>query len=299
MADRPEVNLRTPRPRKRPYQPGAWRADREQQLNRWNPLETPVAWMCEELRQALDAIQEPHSRKKRITVLRLAEASARGQTVTSVFDQDDTCAQQAWYGKTKGSDKAWQNHPDIAEALKIAKRRAHWWYDMEETRRAEQRHRMLEETKDELVDMTRRALCVLGELMEHSESDRVKLDAAESVLNRADQVTALKTVDEHDLTVRRGDAPVTMADIRKRLRKRTAVYHEVVDGEDGSVIEAEDEREAIPPPPPVAITDLQIVPMSVEPRESNGNNNNRSAGNAPEPEDVAEPNAERDRSRTD
>lgn len=67
-------------------------------------------WLTPELRSLLGQIRSPHVEKKRRTVILLAFALANNQPVADVFNRDDTCAQQNWYGK-------WRHLADVKAAL--------------------------------------------------------------------------------------------------------------------------------------------------------------------------------------
>lgn len=92
-------------------------------------LETPD-WMTPEISEALAAIENPHAVKKQLTVLLVAQALATGQPVSAVFERDDTCKADVWYGtkRRNGSRKlGWREEPTIATALHVATERARWW----------------------------------------------------------------------------------------------------------------------------------------------------------------------------
>ena len=92
-------------------------------------LETPD-WLTPEISEALAAIENPHAVKKQLTVLLVAQALATGQPVSAVFERDDTCKADIWYGtkRRNGSRKpGWREEPTIATALHVATERARWW----------------------------------------------------------------------------------------------------------------------------------------------------------------------------
>jgi hypothetical protein len=180
--------------------------------------------MSFEVQAALDAIGEPHSRKKRCTVLRLAEARATGVSVRTVFEQDDTCNVQTWYGRG-ANDTGWKDDPAIASALEVATKRAQWWQDQEEGQRIALRQKQLAATQDELVDLSALATQTLADLMMNADSEKVRLEAAETVLDRADEATARKIVAATDLSVTSNEAAPTMNEIRRRQRQRGERAH--------------------------------------------------------------------------
>lgn len=92
-------------------------------------LDTP-AWLTPEIDDALAAISEPHAVKKQTTVLLIAQAVATGESLTSVFERDDTCKADIWYGtkRRNGSRKpGWKEDPAIRAAHNLAVERARWW----------------------------------------------------------------------------------------------------------------------------------------------------------------------------
>lgn len=94
-------------------------------------------WLTYEISEALAAIQDPNAAKKEATVLRIAQAAAHGQSLTSVFDRDDTCKDDIWYGrnrKNKPRKPGWKDDPAIAHALQLATDRARWWVRVKEGR---------------------------------------------------------------------------------------------------------------------------------------------------------------------
>lgn len=216
----------------RAYRRGHWAWTEQRRLQLWNPLGAPTAWMTAEVQDALDAIPEPHTRKKRCTVLRLAEARALGLGVRAVFDQEDTCNAVTWYGR-KGD--GWKDEPAIKEALEIATKRAQWWQDQEEAQRITMRGRQLAATQDELVDLSKLATETLADLMMNAGSEKVRLEAAETVLDRAAAETAKKLTVEADVTSGERRGP-SMADIRRRQRQRGAQGDET-DGAQGFIEE--------------------------------------------------------------
>jgi len=92
-------------------------------------LETPE-WLTPQIDEALAAISEPHAVKKQTTVLLIAQAVATGESLTSVFERDDTCKADVWYGSKRrnGTRKpGWKEDATIKAALDLATERARWW----------------------------------------------------------------------------------------------------------------------------------------------------------------------------
>lgn len=87
-------------------------------------------WLTFEIEQALAAIGGEHVAKKEATVLRMAQAIAKGESQASVFRQPGTCSKNIWHGV---NDKVgWKEDPAIAEALALATERARWWLRIKE-----------------------------------------------------------------------------------------------------------------------------------------------------------------------
>jgi hypothetical protein len=87
-------------------------------------------WLSDEVHAALQAIGGEHRAKKEATVLRLAEASASGQSWSAVFRRADTCTKRIWYGygdQAGGRQAGWCDDAAIAHALHVATERARWW----------------------------------------------------------------------------------------------------------------------------------------------------------------------------
>ena len=90
-----------------------------------------LVWMTAECRDALAAIENPVSRKKRDTVVLLAcqESGIIDGPKTLVFEDKRACSESVWYMK-------WQYLEDVSRALSVCTEAAHAWMD-EETATAE------------------------------------------------------------------------------------------------------------------------------------------------------------------
>ena len=219
-----------------------------------NPVDAPPSWIDEELRDALDAIEGPHERKKRTTVLRLAEAKAQGLSVKNVFDSEDCCSSPIWYGRKKPFEKeGWMEYPDIAAAYALAERKAHAFYDhMEEQRMAMRRH-ILDDTQDRLTEISGAAVEVLLDIMlDDTAASDVRRKAAVDALTHAAPETAPKGQTEQKIDLGISTTGPSMRDIRNRQRH---LADRVVDADvtvpDGvPVLEIEAGADGPPPPPP-------------------------------------------------
>lgn len=225
-----------------------------------NPIGTPPAWMDEELQLALDAIGSPHERKKRTTVLRVAEAKASGVAIRPLFLSEDCCTPPIWYGRQTGPDirVGWQDQPEIAAALTLALRKAHAYYDSLEEQRMMMRRQILDETQDRLTEISGAAVEVLMDIMlDPQAASDVRRKAAVDALTHAAPETAPKSDQHMDVSVT--TTGPTMRDVRNRKRR---LPDRVVDMDVESVPDPVPALEAVqgsdddgpPPPAPGGLT---------------------------------------------
>lgn len=138
-------------------------------------------WMTYEIEQALRGL----TRKQRTTVLRLAEAAATpGLTMTDVFRESDCCNRSTWYDRP--SRDGWESDPQIKHALQLATERAQHWQDTTIARHIAEAQRKLAQASPPAVDR-------VISLMAGAQDERVQLRAAESILDRTAQETAVKS----------------------------------------------------------------------------------------------------------
>ena len=176
-------------------------------------------WMTHEIEQALNAIDGApgHVRRKRTTVLRVAQAQATEQPLTTVWAQPDCGSKGAWYGETRRGvwQPGWCDDPAVQAALVLAKRRADWYVDV-------RLGRAIASATDEIVEAAPAAAKQLVRMatqgvmqVRRKEADveeRVNapevIKAINSVLDRADARTASKqpTSVEHSLAPELMDA---------------------------------------------------------------------------------------------
>ncbi|GIK73819.1 MAG: hypothetical protein BroJett021_28070 [Chloroflexota bacterium] len=159
--------------------------------------------MTFEIQQALEAITGApgHLRRKRVTVLRVAQAQAAGEPLTSVWSRNGACSKETWYGETRNGVRrpGWRDEPEVQHALELARRRAEWWLNVREGR-------ALQRTLDVIVEAaptaamqlarmaTQGIMCVRrGETMVEEEVKAAEVvKAINSLLDRADSSTASK-----------------------------------------------------------------------------------------------------------
>lgn len=238
------------------YQRGQWKTEEVQRVAFWDVGKFPPAWLTFEVSAALDELEEPYLEKKRTTVIKLAEGLSTGVPIRELLLLSETCTGSTWYGRPERGKTGWRDEPKIKAAYEAALKRAFWWKEQERGERISLRHRQLAETEDELVDMTQQALDTLRDLMEHAESEKVRMESATAILDRADEVTAVKGVQQHEHSLVQRAGP-TMSAIRNRRRQR-----------DGAVLPddiPDDDVESLPPPPPGG--DVALLP---EPSGGNG-----------------------------
>ena len=152
------------------------------------------AWLTDELNQLLSKLGGRHGRKKRDTVLRLAEGSVVGRTMEDTFRMPECCTRPCWEGKYKKGKRlpGWRDDPDIQAALKVAERRAQYWQDTIEGRRIEQRIENVARARDKLAELAHPAALTLGALL-GAENVETRRKSANDILDRADEATASKS----------------------------------------------------------------------------------------------------------
>ena len=260
------------------FRSGYFFARQKAALRGLNPVDAPPSWIDEELTEALNNIQGPHERKKRTTVLRLAEAKASGLSVKEVFDSEDCCSPPTWYGRKKPFVKeGWRDFPDVATAYEIAERRAHGYYDALEEQRMAMRRHVLDETQDRLTEISGAAAEVLLEIMLDPDSaSDVRRKAAVDALTHAAPETAPKGQVEQSVDLRVANAGPSMRDIRNRSR---VMGDRIVDSGSEDVPEivqvqelAEGGQGLVPSPPPGGLT-IPQTGLYDEPPQLSGNGN--------------------------
>ena len=169
-----------PEQRSNPKDGDGWKQTIREQLSRLNGLQ--------------------HERKKKDTLIALIDANMSGKSEETVWEREDTCARSTWHEK-------WKRDPLIAEVLERARRLAHDWRDgLAANTLAEAAELLALESYASVQEAAR--------LRDESEDDRVRLQAAFGILDRADIKTATK-VDvrnevHHELD---GDTAATVFDI--------------------------------------------------------------------------------------
>lgn len=140
-------------------------------------------WLTDALRALLNALPDPHSAKKRTTVLRLAFAMANREPVKDVFGRDDTCAEAIWYGK-------WQHDPAIKAAFEACYARALEWRDQETaTIEAHYRTKRLRKIAEYAAEAPDTYKSVMQDTIQRGD---VRINAASKLISLADPDTASK-----------------------------------------------------------------------------------------------------------
>ena len=136
-------------------------------------------WMTFEIRQALEEIQPPNVRKKRTTVLRLADARANNRSQAETFKLPDVCCKSTWLGQCREGHKlpGWRDDPAIQHALELATARAQEWEDTHIARQ-------IAKTRRQLADHAPGAELSLYGLALGATSEGTKRLACLDILNR-------------------------------------------------------------------------------------------------------------------
>ncbi len=169
-------------------------------------LETP-AWLTPQIDEALAAISEPHAVKKQTTILLIAQAVATGESLTSVFERDDTCKADIWYGtkRRNGTRKpGWKEDPTIKAAHDLAVERARWWVRVRQSGAVQNSLDILmdagEHAAQQLANMVKMGVLVFDFGADGMELRRADpghiLEASKQILDRISAATASKSTTE-------------------------------------------------------------------------------------------------------
>lgn len=121
---------------------------------------------------------EQHERKKKDTLIAIIDANMSGKSEETVWGREDTCARSTWHDK-------WKKDPLIFDVLERARRVAHSWRDNLAAT-------TLAEAAELLALESYASVQTAAHLRDESEDDRVRLQAAFGILDRADIKTATK-----------------------------------------------------------------------------------------------------------
>lgn len=132
--------------------------------------------------ERLDGLQ--HEQKRRQTILALVDARLAGRSEETVWDRPETCARSTWHEK-------WKRDPLMLDVLASVERAARRWTDTRTLRALAEASERLQLASPAAAD---KAIALLL-----SEDDRVALQAAFGVLDRAGVETAPKQQQQHGL----------------------------------------------------------------------------------------------------
>ena len=125
---------------------------------------------------------QQHERKKKDTIIALVDVTLAGVSEETVWGRGETCARSTWHEK-------WKKDPLIADVLERSRRAANDWRDnLAANTLAEAAELLAIESLDSVKTAAR--------LRDWSEDDRVRLQAAFGILDRADKMTASKASTE-------------------------------------------------------------------------------------------------------
>jgi hypothetical protein len=170
-------------------------------------------WLSVEVSEALSQISGAQVAKKEATILRLAEATASGESWSVVFARPETCTKSVWYGFTKRTGKrklGWCEDVCIKHALAVATARARWWVRVKRGKAVQDALDLLvegsEDAARQLVNLVRLGQVVFareqpdGVQIARVDADvREVLAAAKEVLDRVSELTATKQQTMHSL----------------------------------------------------------------------------------------------------
>lgn len=206
--DTTEAELYEPAPQRK-WQPSDWtRWGRRPSGN--DPLVLPFSWVTEEVSAAMDQIDTGDVAKRRRTILKMADAVASGnRDVNEVLADVDTVGHSAWYQRMRSDD-------EIMGIYNLCLQTARHWYDQLEGQRMLKRAAVIEQARDNLIDLTDMATQVLADMLGNpGTSDSVRRQLIADVLDRADEETAAKTTH----LVKTQNSP-TMRELAEERRRR-------------------------------------------------------------------------------
>jgi len=165
-------------------------------------VEYQPAWLTDELNKLLAQVGGgPYHRRRRDTILRLAEGRVIGRTDDDTWKLPETCTRKTWEGRwyrdAEGNSykkPGWRDEPAVQAALKAATQRVNWWQDQAEARRIAKRLEKLAEARDLLAEYSPLAVQRLFVLMGQAGNEETRRKAANDILDRADEGTATKSV---------------------------------------------------------------------------------------------------------
>jgi len=166
--------------------------------------ESTPAWLTPQISEALAAIENPHAAKKQLTVLLVAQATATGNSLRSVFEREDTCKADIWYGTKRRSGRrkpGWKEDPAIALALHLATERARWWVRVKQGQAVQDALDILldagESAAQQLANLVKMGVFIFDFGLDGAEIRRAEtghiLEASKQILDRISAATASKS----------------------------------------------------------------------------------------------------------
>lgn len=153
-----------------------------------DPLQLPYSWVTEEVSLALDRITVGDLTKRRRTIMMMADAVASGnRDIGDVIADETTVGHSVWYQDMKGD-------PVVEEVYALALSVARHWYDQLEGHRMLKRASVVEQARDNLVDLTGMAIEVMADMLGDPETPAtVRRQLIVDILDRADEETGVKS----------------------------------------------------------------------------------------------------------
>ena len=153
-----------------------------------DPLQLPYSWVTEEVSLALDRIVVGDLTKRRRTIMMMADAVASGnRDIGDVIADETTVGHSVWYQDMKGD-------PVVEEVYALALSVARHWYDQLEGHRMMKRASVVEQARDNLVDLTGMAIDVMADMLGDPETPAtVRRQLIVDILDRADEETGVKS----------------------------------------------------------------------------------------------------------
>ena len=179
-----------------------------------DPIVLPFSWVTEEVSAALDRVTTGDVTKRRRTILMMADAVAsNSRDIKEVIQDPTTVGHSAWYQRMK-------NDPVIQEVYGLCLQTARHWYDQLEGQRMLKRAAVVEQARDNLIDLTGMAIDVLADMLGNPNTvDTVRRQLIVDVLDRADEETGAKTT--HVVKTSSGPSMRELAEQRRRRPDRS------------------------------------------------------------------------------
>lgn len=169
-----------------PWRPPGW-TSWGREPNPGDPYDTPYAWVSDEVSEELNKINLGDTRKRRTTILMMADAVASGtREIYDVLADDLTLGHAGWYTRIR-------TDPDFDQVYQFCLGKAQAWYDHLDGRRLFKRAMREQRSKDELVSLTEQAVRVMADLLRDEDvAASIRRQIAIDILDRASEETAMQ-----------------------------------------------------------------------------------------------------------